>query len=79
MSRTQLTVRPVVVVVLPIRSTIHLVGLEWPAAPVHGDLGEQPMLDLVPFTGPGGRWQTVIASPVSAASWASSIFQARIR
>ena len=28
---------------------------------------------------PGGRWQTVICRPVSAASFASSIFQARMR
>ena len=28
---------------------------------------------------PAGRWHTVIFSPVSAASLASSIFQARIR
>jgi hypothetical protein len=28
---------------------------------------------------PGGRWQTVICSPVSAASLANSTFQARIR
>jgi len=28
---------------------------------------------------PGGRWHTVIPRPVSAAKWASSIFQARTR
>jgi hypothetical protein len=28
---------------------------------------------------PGGRWQTVIAIPVSAANLASSVFQARTR
>jgi hypothetical protein len=28
---------------------------------------------------PGGRWQTVIASPVSAARRASSVFHARTR
>ena len=28
---------------------------------------------------PGGKWQTVIASPVSSANAASSAFQARVR
>ena len=28
---------------------------------------------------PGGKWQTVIASPVSTASAASSVFHARVR
>jgi hypothetical protein len=32
-----------------------------------------------PLEVPGGRWQTVICSPVSAASRASSVFQARTR
>ena len=32
-----------------------LVGFQWPAAPVHGDLGEQPVLDLVPLA--GSRWE----------------------
>ena len=36
---------------------------------------QSPTLLLVP----GGRWQTVMASPVSAASAASSTFQARTR
>jgi hypothetical protein len=30
-----------------------LVGGQWSAAPVDGDLGEQPVLDLVPFAGAG--------------------------
>ena len=33
-----------------------LVGDQWPAAPVHGDLGEQPVFDLVPFA---GSWREV--------------------
>jgi hypothetical protein len=28
---------------------------------------------------PGGKWQTVIASPVSVASAASSVFHSRVR
>ena len=34
---------------------------------------------VVPFAVPGGRWQTLISSPVSVASAASSVFQARRR
>src|SRR4051812_12535442 len=30
-----------------------LVAGQWPAAPVHGDVGEQPVLDFVPFRGAG--------------------------
>jgi hypothetical protein len=36
-----------------------------------------PVLDLVPLRGPGGKWQTVIDSPICAASRASSAFQTR--
>src|SRR5713101_5817755 len=43
-----------------------------PAAPAQGDLGEQPVLDLVlHFEVPGGKCSTVISSPVPAASAAS--------
>ena len=34
---------------------------------------------LFHFEVPGGKWQTVIARPVSAARAASSVFQARVR
>jgi hypothetical protein len=32
-----------------------------PTTPVHGEVGEQPVLDLFHFDVPGGSWQTVIA------------------
>jgi hypothetical protein len=51
--------------------------------PVHRDMGEEPVLDLVPLRRPWlvprGKWQTVISSPVSTARAASSAFQARVR
>lgn len=56
-----------------------LVGLEGSAAPVHGDLAEEPALDLFHLLVPGGRWLTVTRRPVWAANAASSIFQARTR
>lgn len=31
------------------------------------------------FEVPGGRWQTVIVRPDSAANWASSVFHVRVR
>src|SRR5215218_9394176 len=34
----------------------HLVAGQWPAPPAHGDVGEQPVLDLVPL---GGAWREV--------------------
>ncbi|GAA2641001.1 hypothetical protein GCM10009863_67760 [Streptomyces axinellae] len=34
---------------------------------------------LFHFEVPGGRWQTVISRPVSAARAASSVFQVRVR
>ena len=37
------------------------------AAPVLGDVGEEAMLDLVPFAGAGRKVATVTASPVSLA------------
>ncbi len=54
-----------------------LVAGQRPPAPVHGDVGEQAVLDLFHLEVPGGKWQTVIARPVSAAKPASSAFQAR--
>lgn len=39
----------------------NFVAGEWAPAPVRADLREEPVLNLVPFAGAGGRWQTVIA------------------
>ena len=33
----------------------HPVALQWLCAPVHGDLGEQPVFDFVPFAGARGQ------------------------
>src|SRR5271165_2191278 len=33
----------------------HPVALQWSSAPVHGDLGEQPVFDFVPFAGARGQ------------------------
>ena len=58
----------------------HLMAGQRPAPPVQGDGREQPVLNLVPLGGARrGKWQTVIASPVSAAKAASSLFQTRYR
>ncbi len=55
------------------RDTVHddVVADQRAAAPVHGDVGEQPVLDLVPLQVPGGLWQTVKSQPVSTAKAAS--------
>ena len=49
------------------------------AAPVLADEGEQAMFDLVPFAGARGRWQTLMFSPVSSASFCNSSFQSLTR
>ena len=54
-----------------------LVAGQWPPPPVHADVREHPVLDLVPLA--GRRWQTVISRPVSRANRASSTFQSRER
>jgi len=49
-SRTQWTVSPLVVVVAD-QVDDHAVAGQVPPAPVHGDLGEQPVFDLVKAPG----------------------------
>jgi hypothetical protein len=73
------TVRPVAVVVAPI--SLRMVSWlgQWPAAAVHGDLGDQAMFDLVPFAGARREVADAVARPVSAANAASSVFQVRRR
>ena len=44
-----MTVRPVPVVVAAMVLHDDFVAGQGPAAPVHGDVGEQPVLDLVPL------------------------------
>ena len=49
-------------------------------APVDGDVGKESMFDLVPRgTVPGGKWQTVMVSPVSVANRCISRFHKRLR
>ncbi len=56
-----------------------LVADERPSAPVLGDEREEAMLDLVPFAGAGGRWQTVMGMASSSAKACSSRFHKRTR
>ena len=54
-SSWQRTVRPVLVVVAEISSTItHAIADERLGAPVLADEGEEPVLDFVPLAGTGG-------------------------
>jgi hypothetical protein len=39
----------------------HLVAGERPPPPVHRDVTEEAVFDLVPLGGAGGKWQTVMA------------------
>src|SRR5512135_3037898 len=48
-------------------------------APVDGDVGKEPVFDLVPLTGAWGKWHTVMASPVSSARRCISRFHKRLR
>ena len=52
-SQLGLDAQPGAVVVAPISSTTTSWLVERPAPPVHADVGEQAVLDLVPLAGPG--------------------------
>ena len=70
---------PVLVVVALMVSMTTSCEVQGSAAPVQADRGEHAVLDLVPLEVPGGRWHTVIPSPVSVASSASWVFHSRSR
>src|SRR5438128_7935376 len=78
-SRTQWTLSPVVVVVLPIRSTMIWWVLSGRPRQFMVIWENSRCSILFHLLVPGGRWQTVTNRPVSAAKRASSIFQARTR
>src|ERR1700731_610965 len=52
---------------------------QWFAAPVDADEREKPVLDFIPFTGPGGQWPPRAGNLSSSASFCSSIFHRRTR
>jgi hypothetical protein len=73
------TVSPVVVLVAPIRSTMIWWLVSGRPRQLRVIWENSRCSILFHLLVPGGRWQTVIVRPVSAAKRVSSIFQARTR
>lgn len=78
-SSTDWTVSPVAVVVWLIRSTITWCVRRGQPRQLWVIWANSRCSILFYLLVPGGRWQTAMASPVSEASLASSIFHARMR